>query len=377
MTWLQACNVEVLFLRTALTTWLVVAIGFVVFPGTSIAKECPLADLAAAVDELGVSLRTYNRDAMPKVSQKLRSLGKAKGWPQTNSQEETSAYLADQRLHDFDERTNSLFAIIDALGPREDDKVVDCDRIRDLRASGVELLSVMREKSQYIIAKIDNDLAPKAPPPAKPAARAAPAEIKPKIASRPTPPQPQDTLENLDSPGPWNTKTKRARKRKKSDKGYTLDEIRNATKGFFGTISTNLASVIEYAFENSGRPSAYILGNEGGGAFLAGVRYGKGTLYLRDGGRRDIYWHGPSVGSDFGASGSRTMFLIYDLPSANSIYRSFTGVDGSAYFVGGVGITYLQGGDVVMAPIRSGIGFRLGANLGYVRFTRAATWNPF
>ena len=161
--------------------------------------------------------------------------------------------------------------------------------------------------------------------------------------------------------------------------GYTLDEIRDATRGFFGTISTNLASVIEYAFAKSGRPTAYILGQEGGGAFLAGLRYGDGTLYLRSGGTQTqkIYWHGPSLGYDVGAEGSRTLFLIYKLQHADDLYRSFTGVDGSAYVVGGVGVTLLKGGRVFMAPIRSGIGLRLGANLGYVRFTPQPTWNPF
>jgi hypothetical protein len=161
------------------------------------------------------------------------------------------------------------------------------------------------------------------------------------------------------------------------EQGYTIDEIREITRGFFGTISTNLASVIEYAFSKSGRPSAYVLGKEGGGAFLAGVRYGSGRLFMRSGGNEKIYWHGPSLGTDFGAAGSRTMFLIYRLSEPADLYRQFTGVDGSAYFVGGVGITFLKGGKVIMAPIRSGIGLRLGANLGYIRFTPRPTWNPF
>jgi hypothetical protein len=159
--------------------------------------------------------------------------------------------------------------------------------------------------------------------------------------------------------------------------GYTITEIQEITRGFFGTISTSLASVLEYAFATSGRPDGYVLGKEGGGAFLAGVRYGSGTLYMRTGGTEKIYWHGPSIGTDVGAAGSRTMFLIYNLKQPADLMRGFTGVDGSAYFVGGVGITFLKGGDVIMAPIRSGLGFRLGANLGYIRFTPRPTWNPF
>jgi hypothetical protein len=161
--------------------------------------------------------------------------------------------------------------------------------------------------------------------------------------------------------------------------GYTIDEIRDATRGFFGTVSTNLASVIEYSFQKSGRPTAYILGQEGGGAFLAGLRYGNGTLYRRSGGTgtTKVYWHGPSVGYDVGAEGSRTLILIYKLHDPADLYRAFTGIDGSAYVVGGVGLTLLKGGPVFMAPIRSGIGLRLGANLGYIRFTPHQTWNPF
>jgi hypothetical protein len=94
-------------------------------------------------------------------------------------------------------------------------------------------------------------------------------------------------------------------------------------------------------------------------------------------GVRKVYWHGPSLGTDFGASGSRTLFLIYRMQGADDLYRNFTGVDGSAYFVGGVGLTLLKGGPVIMAPIRSGVGMRLGANVGYVRFTERPTWNPF
>ena len=115
----------------------------------------------------------------------------------------------------------------------------------------------------------------------------------------------------------------------------------------------------------------------GRGAFIAGVRYGNGTLFLRDGAKREVFWHGPSIGYDFGASGSKTLFLVYNLRSELDVFASYSGVDGSAYLVGGVGMTVLTDGKVVMAPIRSGVGIRLGANIGYVRFTARPTWNPF
>lgn len=157
---------------------------------------------------------------------------------------------------------------------------------------------------------------------------------------------------------------------------YTIDEIREASRGFFGNLSTGLASVIEHAFRRSGRPKGYILGNEGGGAFIGGLRYGNGTLYLRRGGTERVYWHGPSLGFDFGASGTRTIFLVYKIREPLDIYRTFTGIDGSAFAVGGVGITLLSGGNMILAPIRSGLGLRLGASIGYIRFTAKRTWNP-
>lgn len=160
-------------------------------------------------------------------------------------------------------------------------------------------------------------------------------------------------------------------------RGYSSEEIAEAGRNFFGTVSSGLASVIEYAFQKQGRPNGYILGEEAGGAFVAGLRYGEGVLHTRDAGRHKVYWQGPSIGYDFGAEGSKTMILVYNLGYPEQIYRRFSGVDGSAYLVGGVGITFQKRGDVVLAPIRSGVGVRLGANVGYLKYTRYPTWNPF
>jgi hypothetical protein len=142
-------------------------------------------------------------------------------------------------------------------------------------------------------------------------------------------------------------------------------------------VATGLGSVIEHAFSKLGRPTGYVVGNEGGGAFLAGLRYGSGTLYLRSGGSQPIYWHGPSIGYDLGAEGSKVMFLIYKLGLPEELYARFTAIDGSAYVVGGIGLTLVTNTRVTMAPIRVGLGLRLGANIGYIRFTPKATWNPF
>ena len=158
---------------------------------------------------------------------------------------------------------------------------------------------------------------------------------------------------------------------------YSQNEVLDAGRHFFGSVSKGLASVVEYAFSKSGRPNGYILGEDAGGAFVAGLRYGEGTLYTKDAGAHKVYWQGPSIGYDFGGEGSKTMVLVYNLHEPWEIYDRYAGVQGSAYFVGGVGIQYQTHGNVTLAPIRAGIGLRLGANVGYLKYTREPTWNPF
>ncbi len=158
---------------------------------------------------------------------------------------------------------------------------------------------------------------------------------------------------------------------------FSPDEIVNAGHNFFGNVSRGLASVVERAVSNWGLPNGYILGEEGSGAFVAGLRYGEGTLYTKNAGDLRVYWQGPSVGFDWGGDGARTMMLVYNLPATGAVYQRFAGIDGSAYFVGGFGMTALTANNIVVVPIRSGVGLRLGANIGYLKFTPAATWNPF
>jgi hypothetical protein len=158
---------------------------------------------------------------------------------------------------------------------------------------------------------------------------------------------------------------------------YSSNEILSAGHSFFGSVSKGLASVVEYAFKNQGRPNGYILGQDAGGAFVAGLRYGEGTLYTKDAGTHRVYWQGPSIGYDLGAEGSKVMVLVYNLADPQEIYQRFGGVDGSAYIVGGVGLTFQKSGEVIVAPIRAGVGLRLGANIGYLKYTREPTWNPF
>jgi hypothetical protein len=158
---------------------------------------------------------------------------------------------------------------------------------------------------------------------------------------------------------------------------YSSIEVIDAGHRFFGTVSRGLAQIVEKAGSQWGLPNGYVLGQEAGGAMVAGLRYGEGILYTKNAGDLRVYWQGPSLGFDFGGDGARTMMLVYSLPATDAIYQRFVGIDGSAYFVGGLGMTALTFNNVVVVPIRSGIGFRLGANVGYLKFTPTATWNPF
>ncbi len=158
---------------------------------------------------------------------------------------------------------------------------------------------------------------------------------------------------------------------------FSPGEIVEAGHHFFGGVSRELATLIEKAVSQWGLPNGYILGEEAGGAFVGGLRYGDGTLYTKNAGDVRVYWQGPSLGFDYGADGARTMMLVYNLPRTEAIFERFGGVAGSAYLVGGFGMTALTANDIVVVPIRSGVGLRLGANLGYLKFTPRATWNPF
>ena len=158
---------------------------------------------------------------------------------------------------------------------------------------------------------------------------------------------------------------------------YTVQEIVDAGHGFFGSASGGLAKVVERAFEQYGLPNGYILGQEGSGAFIAGLTYGEGTMYTKNAGEHNLFWQGPSLGIDYGGQGSRAMMLVYNLDSIDDVYARFGGVSGSAFVVAGVGMTVLHNNNVILVPIRTGLGARLGVNVGYLKVTRQPTWNPF
>ena len=158
---------------------------------------------------------------------------------------------------------------------------------------------------------------------------------------------------------------------------YDSQELVNSGHRFFGTVSRGLAQVIETAVSKWGQPNGYILGEEAGGAFIAGLRYGEGMMHLKRGSVTHTYWQGPSIGFDTGGNASKVFTLVYHMRDPNQIFRRYPGVEGSAYFVGGVGANYQQNGRVILAPIRAGVGFRLGANIGYLNYTRRRHISPF
>lgn len=165
--------------------------------------------------------------------------------------------------------------------------------------------------------------------------------------------------------------------RARADTGYTAQEVIDAGNQFFGATTGGLATVVEHVFASYGLPNGYVLGEEGSGAIVAGLTYGEGTLYTKNAGDHKLFWQGPSVGWDFGGNGSRVMVLVYDLNAVDNLYRRFVGVEGSAYLVAGVGFNVLKNDSVLLVPIRTGVGARLGVNLGYLKVTQRPTWNPF
>ena len=158
---------------------------------------------------------------------------------------------------------------------------------------------------------------------------------------------------------------------------FTSEEIIASGHQFFGNTTRGLAEAVEFVFRQQGQPTAYIVGEEGAGAIIGGLRYGQGTIYYKNGTRRKIYWQGPSLGWDFGGNGSRTLTLVYNSQSPRDLYARFAGVEGAAYFIGGLGVNFQRKDNITLAPIRTGVGVRLGANIGYLKYTPQATWNPF
>ncbi|MDD5298534.1 MAG: DUF1134 domain-containing protein [Rhodocyclaceae bacterium] len=157
---------------------------------------------------------------------------------------------------------------------------------------------------------------------------------------------------------------------------YDQDSIIHDATEFFGNSTEGVAKVIEKAFKENGRPNGYIKGEEASGAIGIGLRYGNGTLKMKDGKSAKVFWQGPSIGFDLGANASKVFVLVYHLPKVDSIFQRYPGVDGSLYYVAGAGINYQHRDGVTLAPVRLGVGWRAGASVGYMHYTRHKTFNP-
>ncbi|MEZ5849107.1 MAG: DUF1134 domain-containing protein [Hyphomicrobiaceae bacterium] len=362
------------------------------------AETCSPEQFRKEVDAAGAALRKLNAENTPKIDAAMRRLREKLAWSEEEANQKATVLLSDAKSEAYDGAAAALLLKLDRLAEAAGSGTPDCEKLGELRSTAAELQATVRVKTQYMLSKIDRLVgggsAPaqaarhpepqkKHEPPKKSVAVAKPpAPPKAKVEPQPAPPPPTSWSTSTSgqapvAPPPARPAPMPMPQVREHAQAFSKDEIREASRGFFGTVSSGLATVIEHAFSVLGRPSAYVLGNEGGGAFFAGIRYGKGKLFTRTGAVREVYWHGPSIGYDFGASGSKTMFLVYNLKQELDIFSGFSGVDGSAYLVGGVGMTVLTDGNVVMAPIRSGVGLRFGASIGYVRFTARPTWNPF
>ncbi|MDB5684663.1 MAG: hypothetical protein JWM75_2361 [Sphingomonas bacterium] len=199
--------------------------------------------------------------------------------------------------------------------------------------------------------------------------------------SDPAPPASNGSSSSPSAPAAGDTRngSAAATRRATPNSGDTFqdDDVFAAAEGVFGKGARDLAALIEKVLKDQGRPNAYIEGREGGGAFAVGVRYGSGTMHHKVEGDIPVYWTGPSVGLDIGANGSKSFVLVYNLYDSNDLFERFPSGEAAAYVVGGFTASYMRRGDVVLIPIRLGVGWRLGANVGYTRFSRTSKWLPF
>jgi hypothetical protein len=219
-------------------------------------------------------------------------------------------------------------------------------------------------------AAIDGDLAsPRAAP--APAATAAPVQ---------TPTTPTEPAASPASADPAAAAAQQASSNpvaaSQADGTYKQDDLIGAAEGVFGKGAQGLAGLVENLLSRQGEPNAYIVGREGGGALVVGLRYGSGTLYHKIEGQRPVYWTGPSIGFDAGANAGNTFVLVYNLYNTDDLYRRFPAGEGQLYVVGGFNASYMRRGDIVLIPIRVGAGLRLGVNAGYMRFSTHHRWFP-
>jgi hypothetical protein len=413
-----------------------IAVFITVFPHAgNAADQCDAHVFGVQIDQTAQALRTLNRESERRFQERLLAIAKTQGWTEAQKADKAAAAMDDSKLETFNAEIEQLVGQLDALNvtPKND---ISCARLNELKSVNDRLIAVMRQKAGFILAQLESEgarppISPysQTPPVGKSAqppqlASATPEEMPPanvpwsaNVAKALRPPasaqQTKTAAAAETSPPPSNaqqTKTASAAEAPlairpgpsqqdgrvaslkppvsdalppatSSPTGYTPQDIRNAGAGVFGTLTSEFAAVMNHAFDTFGQPNAYIIGDEGGGAFLAGLRYGEGTLYSRVNGVEsapsNIYWQGPSLGADIGATGSRTLFLVYNLDNSEGLYRRFPGIDGSAYVAGGFGLTVYRSRNMLIVPIRTGLGLRIGASVAYLKFTERASLNPF
>ncbi len=408
------------------------AIAFLIaaFPNAgNAADQCDARAFGVQIDQTAQALRMLNKESERRFQERLLAIARAQGWTEAQKADKAAAAMDDSKLETFNSEIEQLVGQLDTLNvtPKND---ISCTRLNELKGVNDKLVAVMRQKAGFILAQLESEAArpPISPysqtapvgkssplpqmasatpgeasaqdvpwsanvakalrPPAKPPAAAeAPtppsnaqqtktASAEAPLSIRPTPSQQDGRVASLKPPASDTVPPAAP-----SPNGYSPQEIRNAGEGVFGKLTSEFAVVMNHAFDTFGQPNAYIVGDEGGGAFLAGLRYGQGTLYSRVNGVQtspaEIYWQGPSLGADIGATGSRALFLVYNLDDVAGLYRRFPGLDGSAYVAGGFGLTVYRSGNMLIVPIRTGLGLRIGASVAYLKFTDHASLNPF
>ncbi|MBJ6121465.1 DUF1134 domain-containing protein [Sphingomonas mollis] len=216
---------------------------------------------------------------------------------------------------------------------------------------------------------VDGDLA--GPPPAS-----TPAPRQSVPASEPVPVDPVPSQEPARSPADQAAAT-RAENTTQAADTYQRDDLMAAGEGVFGKGAEGLAGILEKILKEQGRPNAYIAGREASGAFIVGLRYGSGVMTHKVEGQQPVYWTGPSVGFDVGGDANKVFVLVYNLYDTADLFHRFPGAEGRLYLVGGFAATYLRRGNVVLIPIRLGVGWRAGVNVGYMNFTHKTRWLPF
>jgi hypothetical protein len=388
-----------------------------VFPTAGRAAQgCDARAFGVQIDQAAQALRTLNHESEKRFHTRLEALAKKNSWTEAQKADKAAAAMDDAKLELFNNDIEELVGKLDALSGTPNSEV-SCSRLEDLKMVQERLIAVMGQKAGFILAQLEAEgqkapFSPYAKHPLPATAQASargqkadagqpapwsanlshtPARAQRQAAARPSAPlvlkpahqKPESRVAALPKHrnAPATLPVPAIEPPPPVASGYSADEIREAGKGVFGSLTSDLAALVNRAFKKFGQPNAYIVGGEGGGAFLAGLRYGEGKLYTKlngiETGPAPIYWQGPTLGADFGANGSQTLFLVYNLQEQGGLYRRFPGIDGSAYVAGGLGMTVYRGGDMLIVPIRTGLGLRLGASIAYLKFTERASLNPF